>query len=208
MNGDRLTGRRVAFLATNGATEWDLARTWDTVRAAGASTELVSMVAGQIETMLPDGTRGRTFRVDREVTDVSSRDYDALVIPAGEKSADALAASPAAVRFVRAFMEHDKPVAAECDATVLLVRADAVRGRSVTSTPSLRPQIEQAGGTWVDRPVVRDQKLVTCQSSADVPSFCSAVVEMTATAIEERSLDRTIEQSFPASDPPPTPTSI
>ena len=208
MNGDRLAGRRVAFLATNGVTEWDMARTWDTLRAAGASTELVSLRAGQIETRLHDGTHGRTFRVDREVTDVSSRDFDALVIPAGEKSAQELAANPDAVRFVRAFMEHDKPVAAECDATILLVRADAVRGRSVTSAPSLRTEIEQGGGTWQDRPVVRDQKLITCQSTADIPSFCSTVVETIATAIEERALDRTIEQSFPASDPPPTPTAI
>jgi protease I len=208
MLGDRLTGRRVAFLATDGVLERDMARTWDSVRAAGAHTELVSISAGHIQAELDDGTRGLRLRVDREVRDVSSRDYDALVIPAGEKSADALAGNADVIRFVRGFMEQDKPVAAECDAPLLLVKADAVRGRTLAADPKIRGSIEQGGGQWADRPIERDQRLVTCTCSADIPSFCTALVDTIASAIEERSLDRTIEQSFPASDPPPGPTAI
>ena len=110
--------------------------------------------------------------------------------------------------FVRDFMERDKPVAAICHGPWLLVEADLVRGRMLTSWPSLQTDMRNAGGEWVDRAVVTDQKLVTSRKPDDLPAFCDAIVSMFATAIDEKSLDRMVEQTFPASDPLPPPSSI
>jgi len=109
------------------------------------------------------------------------------------------------VNFVRDFMDSDKPVAAICHAPWLLVEADAVRGRTITSWPSLETDVKNAGGAWVDKQVQLDQKLLTSRKPDDLPAFCARLVELLTTEIEERRLDKMIEQSFPASDPLPGP---
>lgn len=207
MASERLKGRRVAFLATDGVEESELAMPWEAVVAAGASPELVSIKSGEIQSE-SHGEKAGKFRVDRLVADVTERDYDALVLPGGVKNPDKLRMDPKAVAFVRGFMEADKPVGAICHGPWMLIEAGCVQGRTLTSYPSLQTDIRNAGGDWVDRMVASDQKLVTSRNPDDLPAFGQAVVESIASGIAERSLDRTIEQSFPASDPAPGPTSI
>lgn len=207
MAKDSLSGRKVAFLATNGVEESELAKPWEAVLAAGGTPQLVSIAPGEIQSV-SKGEKGEKFRVDRVVPDATVRDFDALVLPGGVKNPDTLRMNPDAVSFVRSFMEADKPVAAICHGPWLLVEANCVRGRTLTSYPSLHTDIENAGGDWVDRTVVSDQKLVTSRNPGDLPAFCSTLVDSIAHSIEERSLDRTIEQSFPASDPAPGPTAL
>ena len=203
----KLVGRRVAFLATNGVDEAEFAQPWEAVTAAGARAELISLQMGEIQS-ISKGEKARKFKVDRLVTDASANDYVALVLPGGVKNPDTLRMNPAAVEFVRSFMEADKPVGAICHGPWLLVEADCVRGRTLTSYPSLRTDIKNAGGDWVDRTVISDQKLVTSRNPGDLPAFDSTLVDVIARNAEERSLDRTIEQSFPASDPAPGPTAL
>jgi protease I len=207
MAAGQLEGRRIAFLATNGVDESELAQPWESMTTAGARAELVSLQPGEIQS-ISKGEKAQKFRVDRLVADVSAGDYDALVLPGGLKNPDTLRMNPAAVEFVRSFMEADKPVGSICHGPWLLVEAGCVRGRTLTSYPSLRTDIQNAGGDWVDRAVVSDQKLVTSRTPADLPAFCDALIDSIAHAIEERSLDRTIEGSFPASDPAPGPSTI
>lgn len=207
MASGQLDGRRVAFLATNGVDESELAQPWEAITGAGARAELVSLQPGEIQST-SKGEKAQKFKVDRVVGDVSVREYDALVVPGGVKNPDTLRMNPAAVEFVRSFMEADKPVGAICHGPWLLVEAGCVRGRTLTSYPSLRTDIQNAGGDWVDRTVVADQKLVTSRNPGDLPTFCGTLVDTIAHAIEERSLDRIIEQSFPASDPAPGPTAL
>ncbi len=202
-----LAGKRVAFLATDGVQEQELARPWQAVLDAGGTPELVSIKTGEI-TSTASGAAGRSFPVDHLVTDVSYRDYNGLVIPGGVKNPDTLRMNEAAVEFVRNFMEHDRPVAAICHGPWLLVESNTVRGRTLTSYPSLKTDIHNAGGVWVDRQVEVDQRLVTSRNPNDLDAFCRALVTEMADAIAERSLDKMVEQSFPASDPLPGPTSI
>lgn len=207
MAAGQLGGRRVAFLATDGVEQDELGTPWEAVKAAGGTPELLSIKEGDIQSE-KHGEPGRTFHVDHLVTSVSARDYDALVLPGGVKNPDTLRMNEDAISFVKSFMEHDRPVAAICHGPWLLVEADAVRGRTLTSWPSLQTDIRNAGGQWVDQAVQVDQKLVTSRKPADLPAFCDALVNGLGSAIEERSIDRTIEQSFPASDAPPGPSSI
>jgi deglycase len=207
MASGQLNGRRVAFLATNGVEESELAQPWEAVTAAGAEAQLVSLQPGEIQS-ITKGEKGQTFKVDKVIGDASVRDYDALVLPGGVKNPDTLRMNAEAVAFVRSFMDADKPVSAICHGPWLLVEADCVRGRTLTSYASLKTDIVNAGGEWVDRTVVSDQKLVTSRNPGDLPAFGAAVVDSIAHAMEERSLDRTIEQSFPASDPAPGPTAL
>ena len=143
-----------------------------------------------------------------EIAGASVRDFDALVLPGGVANPDTLRTNKDAVALVRAFMEADKPVAAICHAPWLLVEADAVRGRTITSWPSLETDIKNAGGAWVDKAVQLDQKLLTSRNPDDLPGFCAQLVSLLSDAIDERRLDKMVEQSFPASDPLPGPISI
>jgi protease I len=203
----QLTGRKVAFLATDGVEQVELAAPWNALKQAGAEVVLVSDHSGEIQSMNHD-EKGEKFQVDREVTAVSSRDFDALVLPGGVANPDKLRTNEKAVEFVRQFMELDKPVAAICHGPWLLVEADAVRGRTITSWPSLETDIKNAGGAWVDKQVQLDQKLLTSRKPDDLPAFCARLVELLTTAIDERRLDKMVEQSFPASDPLPGPITL
>jgi protease I len=204
---NQLKGRKVAFLATDGVEQVELTAPWNAVRQAGGEAILVSDHSGEIQGVKHD-VKGEKFRVDVEVGGVSARDFDALVLPGGVANPDKLRTNDDAVRFVRTFMELDKPVAAICHGPWLLVEADAVRGRTITSWPSLETDIRNAGGAWVDKQVELDQKLLTSRKPDDLPAFCAKLVELLSTAIEERRLDKMVEQTFPASDPLPGPISL
>ena len=204
---ESLKGRKVAFLATDGVEQIELTDPWKAVGDAGAALTLVSDKEGEIQGV-NHGENADKFRVDKHVEQATARDFDALVLPGGARNADTLRANAKAVEFVREFMEADKPVAAICHGPLLLVEAGAVKGRTLTSWPSLKQDIVNAGGDWVDKQVEVDQKLVTSRKPEDLPAFCQKLVSLLVTAIDERRLDRMGEQSFPASDPLPGPISI
>ena len=199
-----LKGHRVAVLATAGVEQIELTEPVRALREAGAEVHLIE----------PDGKaiqafnhldKGDSFPADRSLADVSEDDYDALVLPGGVANPDALRMRGEAVRFVRAFVEADKPVAAICHAPWLLVEAKVLEGRTITSWPSLRTDIENAGGTWVDKAVQVDQKLITSRKPEDLPAFTRRIVMDFGNRIDESKVDRMVEQTFPASDPLPGP---
>ena len=204
---DQLKGRKVAFLATDGVEQVELTAPWNALKQAGADVKLVSDKQGEIQAVNHD-QKGERFGVDSLVSQVSARDFDALVLPGGVANPDKLRTNKDAVKFVREFMEADKPVAAICHGPWLLVEADAVRGRTITSWPSLETDVKNAGGAWVDKQVQLDQKLLTSRKPDDLPAFCAQLVELLASAIDERRLDKMVEQSFPASDPLPGPIAL
>ena len=201
-----LAGRRIAVLATDGVEQVELTTPVEALRQAGATVELVSLEAGEIQGMNHDD-KGDRFSVDKVVADAKAGDYDALLIPGGVANPDRLRVNEQAVAFVRDFAERDKPIAAICHGPWMLVEADAVRGRTLTAWPSLKTDVNNAGGEWQDKEVVVDQKLVTSRKPDDLPAFCDKLLSVFASAVEERQYDRMVEQTFPASDPLPGPTS-
>jgi protease I len=202
-----LTGRKVAVLATDGVDQVELTAPWNVLREARADVSLVSVKDGMIQGFIHD-EKADTFKVDALAKTVSARDFDALVIPGGLRSIEALRADADAVKLVREFMEADKPVAAICHAPRILIEADAVKGRTLTSHEEIADEVRDAGGSWVDRAVQVDQKLLTGRKPEDLPAFCANLVSLLSSAIDERRLDKMVEQSFPASDPLPGPISI
>ena len=198
-----LQGKKVAFLATDGVNEAELTAPREAFERAGAEVQLLSIKEGEIQSM--NGLeKGKTFRVERLVESASSSDYAGLVLPGGVGNPDKLRMNEGAVRFVKEFFYADKPVAAICHALWLLVEADVLRGRTVTSYPSLKTDIRNAGGAWVDEMVHVDQQLVTSRNVPDLPAFSEKSVQVFARALEQATLDEIGEQSFPASDPPST----
>ena len=202
-----LTGRKVAVLATDGVEQVELTAPWQVLKEARADVVLVSIKAGKVQGFIHD-EKADTFDVDKTVEDVSARDFDALVLPGGIRNTEALRANQQAVELVRGFMEADKPVAAICHAPRLLVAAHAVEGRTLTSHPEIADDIRDAGGSWVDKQASVDQKLLTSRRAEDLPAFCANLVTLLSSAIEERRLDKMVEQSFPASDPLPGPIAL
>lgn len=202
-----LTGRKVAVLATDGVEQVELTAPWQALKEANAAVSLVSLKTGQIQGLIHD-EKADNFHVDRLIGEVSALDYDALVIPGGVRNTEALRANSDAVNFVRGFMEADKPVAAICHAPRILVEADAVRGRTLTSHPDIADAIRDAGGSWVDKQAAVDQRLLTGRRQEDLPAFCGNLIAMLTSAIDERRLDTMVEQTFPASDPLPGPISL
>ncbi len=202
-----LKGKKIAILATDGVEESELVEARKALDAAGATTVLVSPKSGQIQAVRHH-EKGEKIAVDRALDDAHASEFAALVLPGGVANPDALRTDERAVQFVREFMVSDKPVAAICHGPWMLVEADGVRGRTLTSWPSLRTDIRNAGGDWVDRPVVVDERLVTSRKPDDIPRFNEAMLRTFATATEEGKVDMYSEQSFPASDAPPGPISL
>jgi protease I len=171
-----LQGKRVAFMATDGVEQIEYTEPRKALEAAGAEVHLVSLRSGTIQGF-NHLDKGDTFKVDLTVRDADPGDYDGLVLPGGVANPDALRLDQDAVAFARAFFEAGKPVAAICHAPWTLVEADVVRGRTLTSWPSLRTDIRNAGGNWVDEEVHVDAGLVTSRKPADLPAFCAKTVE-------------------------------
>jgi protease I len=173
---DRLNGKKVAFLATDGVEQIELTEPWKKVQEEGGTPELISLESGKIQGF-EHLDKGDTFEVDKPVAEANESDYDGLVLPGGVANPDFLRASEEAVRFTRAFFDAGKPVAAICHGPWTLVEADVVRGRTLTSWPSVRTDIENAGGTWVDEEVHVDAGLVTSRKPDDLPAFCDKLAE-------------------------------
>lgn len=176
---------RILIISANGFEQSELKVPRDGLRAAGARVEVAS----------PDGTAirgwkggdwGETVAVDTALAAVRPEDYDALVIPGGQMNPDTLRVNADAMRIVRAFLDSGKVVAAVCHGPWLLVEADAVRGRAVTSYASIRTDVKNAGGKWVDQEVVADQGIVTSRSPADLKAFVAKIVEEVGEGWHER----------------------
>jgi len=180
---DELNGKRIAFLATDMVEQVELTEPWKAVEHAGGKPELLSLEDGEIQGF-DHYDKADTFEVDRTVSDVRADDYDALVLPGGVGNPDTLRTDGEAVRLVRDFVESGKPVGVICHGPWTLVEADVVRGRTLTSWPSVATDIRNAGGNWVDEEVVVDDNLVSSRKPDDLPAFCREIVELFARAPE------------------------
>ena len=202
-----LRGRRVAILATDGVEQIELEEPRRALDGAGAVTHLISQEEGSIQAMNHDD-KGARIPVDRVLGDARASEYEALLLPGGVANPDRLRLDERAVQFVREFMLAEKPVAAICHAPWLLVEANAVAGRTLTSWPSLKTDIRNAGGDWVDEKVRVDDQLITSRKPDDLPEFCAMMLRKFEDRIADTRLDSVLEQTFPASDSPPGPTAI
>jgi len=173
---DELQGKHVAFLFTEGVEQVELTEPLEAVRSAGADVDLISLQKGEVQ-MWEHFDKGETVEADLAVADADASDYDALVLPGGVANPDQLRADRDAVAFTRAFFEQDKPVGVICHGPWMLAEADVARGRKVTSWPSVKTDLLNAGAEWVDEEVVVDNGLVTSRKPDDLPAFCKKIVE-------------------------------
>jgi protease I len=171
-----LQGKKVAILAADGVEKVELEQPREALTEHGAQVQLLSLKPGEIQARNHDLEPAGTFDVDRTVSDVSVDEFDALVLPGGTVNPDKLRLDSAAVTFVREFVNSGKPVAAICHGPLTLVEAGVVAGRTLTSYPSIRTDLRNAGARVVDEEVVVDRNLVTSRSPSDLPAFCAAVV--------------------------------
>ena len=173
---ERLDGKTVAFLLTDGVEQVEFTEPWQALEQAGATLHLVSPAERTVRGF-HHVDKADAFDVDRAVAEASADDYDALVLPGGVVNADHLRMDAASVAFVRSFFEQHKPVAAICHAPWILIEADVVRGRNLTSYPSLATDLRNAGAEWTDEEVVVDQGLVTSRRPDDLPAFIAKTLE-------------------------------
>lgn len=176
-----IDGKTVAFLLTDGFEDSELTEPWKAVREAGGTPVLVSPKSGGLL-----GKKGHQQAVDRLVADSQAESFDALVLPGGVVNADHLRMDDDAVDFVRGFFEQKKPVAVICHGAWIMTDADVVDGRTLTSYPSLRTDLVNAGATWVDEEVCVDNGLVSSRTPDDLPAFCRKLVEEVAEGVHER----------------------
>jgi len=178
---DNLSGVRVAILATDGFEQSELLEPRRALDEAGARTDVVSLKSGEIKGW-NHKEWGETVTVDKTVDSLDAKNYDALLLPGGVMNPDNLRMNAKAVAFVKAFFDAKKPVAAICHGPWTLIEAGAVKGRTLTSWPSLKTDILNAGGSWVDQEAVVDGNLVTSRNPKDIPAFNKAVAKLFATA--------------------------
>lgn len=182
---DRLHDKKIAFLMANeGVEEVELTEPLEAVRDAGAEADLLAPESGEIQAF-NHLDRGETFQTDRAVADADPSDYDGLVLPGGVANPDQLRANPEAVEFVRAFFEEGKPVGVICHGPWTLIDADVVRGRTLTSWPSIQRDLRNAGAEWVDEEVHVDQGLVSSRKPDDLDAFKAKLVEEFAEGVHE-----------------------
>lgn len=171
-----LSKRKVAILATHGFEQSELEGPRDALKEAGATVHVIAPEGGEIRGWDQDDW-GQAVKVDHTLDAVKSADYDALVLPGGQINPDLLRVNADAVSFVCSFWEAKKPIGAICHAPWLLIEAEIVKGRDLTSYHSIRKDVENAGGNWHDKEVVVDQGLVTSRNPGDIPAFCDKLIE-------------------------------
>jgi protease I len=172
-----LKGKRIAFLvAQEGVEEVELTKPWEAVEQAGGTPELIAPKEGEVQAM-NHLDKSSTFSVDKTLDEAQPGDYDGVVLPGGVANPDQLRTEERAVSFLRQFFSEGKPVGVICHGPWTLVEADLVRDRTITSWPSLKTDIRNAGGNWVDEEVVVDEGLVSSRNPDDLPAFCAKIVE-------------------------------
>ncbi len=180
-----LTGKKVAILATDRFEEAELTGPQQALRDAGATVEVIAPHGGSIQGMKHHDI-GNKVPVDRTLDEARPDEYDGLVLPGGVANPDELRVNDKAVRFIRAIYDQQKPIAAICHGPWTLIEADLVRGRTVTSWPSLRTDLKNAGAQWVDREVVVDGGLVTSRKPDDIPAFSNAAIDVVGKGVPAR----------------------
>lgn len=205
MTQHELAGQTIAALLTDGVEQVELIEPMKALKDAGADVKIVAPHGGKVKAWDHDNW-GQEFDVDLTLEEANPNDFQALLLPGGVMNPDALRMDERAVQFVRQMVRSGKPVASICHAPWLLVEADVVDGRTLTSYPSLKTDIRNAGGEWVDQEVVVDQGMVTSRNPDDLPAFISKMLEEFREGYHDRPLadavDQASEESFPASDPP------
>ena len=187
----RIEGKKVAFLVANeGVEQVELTRPWEAVADAGGEPVLIAPERGEVQAF-QHLDKGETFEATQAVADADADDYDGLVLPGGVANPDILRTIGEAVEFTRSFFTAGKPVAAICHAPWTLVEAGVVDGRTVTSWPSLRTDIRNAGGTWVDEEVHVDSGLVTSRRPDDLDAFCEKAIEEIAEGVHAEQREAT-----------------
>jgi protease I len=181
----KLDGKQIAFLATDGVEQVELTEPWKAVEQEGGKPELLSPKDDRIKGF-DHVDKADTFDVDGAVAGASASDYDGLVLPGGVVNADHLRMDEDAVRFVRGFFEEGAPVGVICHGPWILIEAGVVRGRTITSYPSLQTDLRNAGAEWIDQEVVVDAGLVSSRRPDDLPAFCDKVVEEICEGRHER----------------------
>jgi protease I len=177
---NELQGRRIAILAADGVEKVELEQPRAAIEEAGGAAELLSIEEGEIQAKNHDLEDAGSFPVDRTVSGAKVEEYDGLVLPGGTVNPDKLRLDESAVAFVRDFVRSGKPVAAICHGPWTLVEADVVRDRTLTSYPSIRTDLRNAGATVVDQQVCIDGNLITSRSPQDLPAFCQAITDQFA----------------------------
>jgi protease I len=172
----KIDGKRIAFVATDGVEQVELTEPWKAVEQEGGKPELISIESGQIQGF-NHLDKADTFDVDGAAKDADADDYEGLVLPGGVANPDFLRTDEDVLSFVRAFFTAGKPVAVICHGPWTLIDADVVHGRTLTSWPSLRTDLRNAGATWVDEEVHVDAGLVSSRKPDDLPAFCAKVIE-------------------------------
>ena len=175
-----LKGKRVAILATNGFEQSELLEPKKNLEDAGATVTVLSLKPGEIKGWNHTDW-GKSVKVDGLVKDAKPDQFDALVLPGGQMNPDVLRTDSSSVTFVRTFVQSGKPVAAICHGPWTLIEADVVRGKTMTSWPSVRTDLKNAGAHWVDEPVIVDGNLITSRKPEDIPAFSQAIVEALTT---------------------------
>jgi protease I len=174
--GDKLSGKKVAILAADGFEEVELTKPRKALEDAGAKTSVVSVKSGKIQGM-NHADKGATVAVDVTLAEAKPPEFDALLIPGGLMNPDTLRSNDEALEFVRHFFRQGKPVAAICHAAWVLIDAEVVSGRTITSWPAIKTDVRNAGATWVDQDVVVDNGLVTSRKPDDIPAFNEKMIE-------------------------------
>ena len=180
-----LSNKKIAFLLTDGFEQVEFTQPWEAIQSAGATVELISLESGKIQGF-NHTDKGDKFEVDKTIDSVSAGDYDGLVLPGGVHNPDTLRMNKTAVNFIKDFFEQGKPVSAICHGPWTLVEAGVVKGRTLTSWPSLKTDIENAGGKWVDKEVVVDNGLTTSRNPDDLDAFCRKSIEEFAEGRHEK----------------------
>lgn len=177
----QLSSKKIAILiAPRGTEDPEFLQPKQAAETAGADVTVISLEAGEAETVNNDLDPASRYKVDKTIDAVQAQAFDALIVPGGCVGADKLRASPAVIAFIRDFFTQNKPVAVICHAPWTLVEAGVVKGRTLTSFPSVKTDIANAGGTWVDQEVCVDGTLVSSRKPKDLPAFCAKLVDVFA----------------------------
>lgn len=193
----QLNGKRVAILVTNGFEQVELTGPKEALEAAGAETDIVSPAEKKVRGWEgEDMDWGNKFKVDVPLAEANARNYDALLLPGGVMNPDKLRLEPQAIEFIRQFVNSGKPIGAICHGPWTLIDAGAVRGRRLTSYPSIKTDLINAGANWVDEEVVVDNGIVTSRKPSDIPAFNRKLIEEIAEGVHER--QSSPQQSMPA----------